>query len=204
MSLLKSLVIITAVAVVPAGISLAHCDTLDGPVVKSARTALESGNVNHVLIWVTVQNEAEVKAAFVKTLTVRKLGDQAKDLADMYFFETAVRLHRAGEGAPYTGLKPAGTDLGPVVPAADKAIDSNSVDALQGLLAKAVDEGVKHRFEQVVSKKNFKPNDIEAGRQFVRAYVEFVHYVEQVHLAAEGKITSHSEPQASSAPAHSK
>jgi hypothetical protein len=188
---------------VPVGVALAHCDTLDGPVVKAARTAIESGNINHVLIWVTPPNEAEVKASFEKTMAVRKLGDKAKELSDMYFFETVVRLHRAGEGAPYTGLKPVGADLGPIVPAADKAIDANSVDALRQLLTKAVDEGVKHRFEQVVNKKNFKPDDVEAGRRFVRAYVEFVHYVEQIHLAAEGKVASHPEPQESPAPMHS-
>jgi hypothetical protein len=43
---------------------------------------------------------------FTKTLAVRKQSKEAKELADMYFFETLVRIHCAGEGAPYTGLKP--------------------------------------------------------------------------------------------------
>ena len=30
----------------------AHCDGLDGPVVKAAQKALESGKVSGVLIWV--------------------------------------------------------------------------------------------------------------------------------------------------------
>ena len=184
------------------GSVFAHCDTLDGPVVKAAKTALESGDVNHMLIWVTPKDEAEVKAAFEKTLAVRKLGDQAKGLADMYFFETVVRLHRAGEGEPYTGLKPAGTDLGPVVPAADRAIDGNSVDSLQELVSKAVQEGIRQRFQLVLGKKSFRPDDVRAGREYVRAYVEFVHYVEQVYLAAEGKGVSHLESQVSPASAH--
>jgi hypothetical protein len=41
------------------------------------------------------------------------------------FFETAVRLHRAGDEAPYTGLKPAGPDWDPFVPRAEKAIETN-------------------------------------------------------------------------------
>ena len=84
----------------------AHCDGLDGPVVTAARKALESGNVNLVLIWVQKNDEAEIASAFQKTLSVRKLNAQVKDLADTYFFETLVRVHRAGEGEPYTGLKP--------------------------------------------------------------------------------------------------
>jgi tetratricopeptide (TPR) repeat protein len=34
-----------------------------------------------------------------------------------------VRIHRAGEGAPYTGLKPAGLSEGPIIPIAEKAIE---------------------------------------------------------------------------------
>ena len=42
-----------------------------------------------------------------------------KELSDQFFIKTLVRVHRAGEGAPYTGIRPAGTDLGPAIPAAD-------------------------------------------------------------------------------------
>src|SRR4030067_3866291 len=102
--------------------ALAHCDAMDGPVVKAAQRALETGNVNLVLIWVRKEDSEEIEKVFQKTLNLRKKGPEAKELADKYFFETLVRIHRAGEGAPYTGLKPAGRDLGPAVPAADKAI----------------------------------------------------------------------------------
>src|SRR5699024_10752527 len=85
----------------------AHCDSMDGPVVKAAQKALKTGNVNLVLIWVTEEQEAEVQASFQKTLNIRGINEEVREMADMYFFETVVRLHRASEGAPYTGLKPA-------------------------------------------------------------------------------------------------
>ncbi|MGH8640573.1 MAG: DUF6448 family protein, partial [Burkholderiales bacterium] len=91
--------------------AIGHCDTLDGPVVTLARKALETGNVNHVLPWVRPEDEPEIRRAFDHALAVRKLGCEARDLADRHFFETLVRVHRAAEGAPYTGLKPAG--MGP-------------------------------------------------------------------------------------------
>src|SRR5574340_348706 len=103
------------------GISGAHCDTLDGPVVATARASLEKGDVTPVLKWVRKEDEKEIQELFNKTLIVRKQGKEAKELADMYFFETLVRIHRAGEGAPYTGLKAAGT-VEPSVAAADKAL----------------------------------------------------------------------------------
>jgi hypothetical protein len=95
----------------------AHCDWLDGPVVTAAEKAIETGKRNPLLIWVQKKDEAEIKKTFQTTLVVKKLNPEAQELADMYFFETLVRIHRAGEEAPYTDLKPAGRDLGPAIPA---------------------------------------------------------------------------------------
>jgi hypothetical protein len=172
--------------------ALAHCDGLDGPVVTAARKALESGNVNLVLAWVRETDETEIKAAFQKTLAVRKLNPQAKELADTYFFETLVRVHRAGEGAPYTGLKPAGRDLGPAIPAGDKAIETRSAEDLLKLMTDKVHEGLHGRFHQVVEKSGYSKNDVEAGREYVNAYVEYIHYVEGLYEAAKGPAEGHS------------
>ena len=163
--------------------TFAHCDGMDGPVVKAARQALATGNVNLVLIWVQRTDEAEIRRAFLKTLAVRKVNPEARDLADLYFFETLVRIHRASEGEPYTGLKPAGRDLGPAIPAADKAIEDGSVEPLVKLLMEVATTGVRERFQQVVARKNFAKDDVNAGREYVKAYVEFVHYVEGLHEA---------------------
>ena len=169
----------------------AHCDTLDGPVVMAAKKALDTGNVNFVLIWVQEKDEAQIRDAFNKTLLVRKLGSDAKDLADMYFFETLVRIHRAGEGASYTGLKPAGLDLGPAIPAADKALESKSSDQLVELLTDAVKNGTQEEFEKAIAKKDFRPDDIQAGREYIEAYVPFIHYVERIYEAATAPMEGH-------------
>lgn len=170
---------------------LAHCDGLDGPVVKAAQKALESGNVNLALIWVQKDDEPEIRKAFQQTLEVRKLSSAARELADMYFFETLVRIHRAGEGAPYTGLKPAGRDLGPAIPAADRALENGSADPLLKLLNEAVNDGIQKHFEQLMAEKKFDPDNVEAGREFVKAYVEFVHYVERLYEAAAKPAPGH-------------
>ena len=80
-----------------------HCDTLDGPVVKAAIKALESGNANLILPYVPRKAEAELKKAFGKTLQVRKQGKRAQELADYWFFETAVRLTGQGKMHPTPG-----------------------------------------------------------------------------------------------------
>jgi hypothetical protein len=81
---------------------------MDGPVVKAAKMALETGNVNFILPWVPKKAEAELRKAFEKTLRARKLGKEAAEVADYWFFETAVRLHREGEGHPTLDLSQRG------------------------------------------------------------------------------------------------
>ncbi len=169
----------------PAGRVQAHCDTMDGPVVKTAQAALEKGDVTPVLKWVKPAQEAEVRAAFQKTRAVRGLGQEAKDLADKYFFETLVRLHREGEGAPYTGLKPAGT-VEPIIASSDKALDSGSVDTLTKEITWLVADGIRRRFTGTMEKKKHADESIAAGREFIEAYVEFTHYVERLHADAAG------------------
>ena len=55
----------------------AHCDTLDGPVIQAARQALDTGNVDLVLVWIQPKDEAEIRSGFAKTLEVRMQGDAA-------------------------------------------------------------------------------------------------------------------------------
>jgi hypothetical protein len=160
--------------------ALAHCDGLDGPVVKAAQRALDTRNPALVLIWVQEKDEPEIRKAFEQTLAVRGLSPQARELADRFFFETLVRVHRAGEGAPFTGLKPEGRDLGPAIPAADEAVRVGSVESVRHLLTAAVQERLRHRFGEVMATKTFEPDDVAAGRAYVKAYVEFIHFVEFV------------------------
>lgn len=178
----------------------AHCDTLDGPVVSAARKALDTGNPNLVLVWVQKNDEAEIRNAFQKARSVRKAGGEAKELADLYFFETLVRVHRAGEGAGYTGLKPAGA-IEPPVAAADKAIETGKPQELAQLISARTEKGLHGHFTQVVAKKKYNPNDVEAGRAYTGAYVEFVHYAERLYAAAETLAPEHAQ-KAPAAPAH--
>lgn len=171
--------------------ALAHCDGLDGPVVSAARIALQTNNINHVLIWVRPQDADEIKRVFQETLAVRKLSPQAQSLADQHFFETLVRVHRTAENASYTGLKPAGRDLGPAIPAADKAIETGSDKALVELLTDKVQEGLRKHFKEAVDKKKFAPDDVTAGHEYVEAYVTYIHYVERLYEAAEKPVGGH-------------
>ena len=169
-------------ALIPAR-AFAHCDGLDGPVVKAAQLALDTRNPALALMWVSETDEREIRAAFEQTLAVRALSPQAKELADRYFFETLVRLHRAGEGASFTGLKPAGRDLGPAIPAADEAVRSGSLEPVLRLLTAEMQRRLREGFAPVTSSKVFDARDVAAGRAHVQAYVEFIHLVERLYEA---------------------
>lgn len=191
-------VIALAITMAWAAPAQAHCDALDGPVVAAARQALDSGNVNLVLIWVQKGDEAEIRRVFQQASTVRKAGGDAQRLADTHFFETLVRIHRAGEGAPYTGLKQAGA-VAPPVAAGDKAIATGQLQPLARLISDRNEKGLHEHFERVMAKKKYAPADVEAGRAYSSAYVEFVHYAERLYDAAE---TLAPDAPAKAAPAH--
>lgn len=146
-----------------------HCDSMDGPVVTAARKALEAKNVNLILPFVPKEGEVEVIQAFEKAIQLRNDGAVAREVADLYFFEIVVRIHRAGEGAPYTGLKPAGLSEGPVIPIAEKAIETGSPDELVNLLCEVVRKEVLHKFERMMHLKEHADKSVEDAREYVEA-----------------------------------
>lgn len=172
-----------ALAALPSA-SRAHCDGLDGPVVKAGRAALESGRVGPALAWVQARDEAEIRHAFDHARAVRRTGPEARALADRFFFETLVRVHRAGEGAPYAGLRPAGQDPGPAVTGADRSLETGSAGEVEKLLVESVRRGLRERFERVVAQAR-PGDDVARGRAWVESYVRYLHWVEGVHAAAE-------------------
>lgn len=146
-----------------------HCDALDGPVVVAARRALDSEDVTIVLPYVPMDAETEIEEAFASTLRARTQGQEARVVADRWFFETVVRCHRAGEGAPFTGLKPAGLDTGPVIPVAERAIIDEDPQPLVDLLRQIVGEETGQRFERMLDAKAKADRDGQHARDYVSA-----------------------------------
>lgn len=169
---------ILSLFVLSTNVTFAHCDTMDGPLVKDAKIALESSNVNYVLKWVPPQYETDIQDAFNLTMKVRNLSPDARILADKYFFETVVRVHRSGEGVPFTGVKPSGTPIDEKIVAADKSIESGTLSPLKGLVTKEMLPELDARFKKVMSLKGFNVNDVKAGREYIEAYVLFFKFAE--------------------------
>lgn len=177
-------ILIALLLLTAATAAFAHCDSVSGPVITTAKAALDKGDVTPVLKWVAPEKEKEIRTAFQQTLKVRKLTPEARELADQYFFETLVRVHREGEGAPYTGIKPAGFKVEEGIESADAAIDSGSLESAETMLTRDVQSGLRARFAEVMAARKHANDSVEAGRHYVHAYVEFIHYVERLHESA--------------------
>lgn len=175
----------------------AHCDTLDGPVVNAARKSLNTDNVNYVLIWVKPEHEDEIRKALKRAKDKRKKAKtkKEKERADMEFFERLVRIHREGEGAKYEGIKPAGS-VEPEIALADKAVDTGKLDdVLYHIRSSENKEIITHLFHKIQKKANYDLNDVPSGREFIEAYVTFIHAVEEAikgRVLLEGHLHEHS------------
>ena len=189
---MKKLFLVIAL-MLSAAAALAHCDWINGPVVADARAALAKSDVTPVLRWIPAGSEAEIRDAFQRTLAARTAGDQARTVADQWFFETVVRVHRASEGEPFTGLK--GADYRPDegIEIADRALEAGSLADVDTALTTAMRAELRKRFTETLEAKKHAGESVEAGRHFVHAYAEFVHYVDGVHRSAHG--AAHHSPE---------
>jgi hypothetical protein len=160
--------------------AFAHCDSYDGPVIKDAVKALETNNVNLVLKWVTAEQEKEIIPLFNKTYALKTGDPDTYKIVEKHFFETLVRLHRETEGAPYTGLKPAGTTK-QIVQMTDEAIKVGNVDDFLVKLNTHIDKVIREKYQKVSELNKVKDNSTEQGRAFVEAYVDYTHTIESVH-----------------------
>lgn len=177
----------------------AHCDTLDGPVIQDARKAIDARDIAPILKWVKPKDEHAVRTAFQKMLAAKA---KSREAAKHKFYETLVKIHRKGEGAPFTGLKPAGA-VEPAVAEADNALASGSPDALVRLLTEDITAGVTQRYAHAAATYKHKDESVAQGREFVDAYVTFTHYVERLHQDATGKGSHGEHAVHATEPAHS-
>jgi hypothetical protein len=197
---LLALAVATTLGLLLVNTAAAHCDALDGPVITEAQAALSRGDVTPLLKWVPAADEAQIRAVFDKATRVRELGDEAREFADHQLFATLVEVHRASEGAPFTGIKPAG-NIDPAVKAADAALEKGDIDDLVARISRKFEQAARERFAAALNAKAHAGESVAAGREFVEAYVEYVHYLEDVHTAisAAGGHHHHGEPKAAAA-----
>ncbi len=169
-----------------------HCDSESGPIIPLIRQSLDNGNITPLLKWLPAENEAEIKDLFSRVRALRAQSNDAKEIADQLFIETFIRLHRAGEGEPFTGIKKT-ADVPPIFAEVDRALKSGKVDSLSIKIAATVREKIVTLFNRALQLSKHQDESVDAGREYVEAYVAYVHFIEELdtYLAA-GAATHHS------------
>jgi len=162
-------------------------DITNRPVMNAAKMALDTGNINYILIWIPEESENKLKNLFEKTFCERKAGKDVQDIAVNWYFETVKRLHRAGERTLYACLKPAGLDESPVIPNAERAIETGNSEELIGFIPKTQEHDFRHRFHSLIEKKNYDVNDVAAGREYVEEFIDFIIYLYYFGTSSSGE-----------------
>lgn len=168
----------------------AHCDSYDGPVITDAREALEKNDPELVLKWISKDQEKEVVSLFYKTVALKNGDMEIYEVIEKYFFETLVRLHRETEGAPYTGLKAAGTTK-QIVKLSDRALSTGDIGDLITKLNKHIEGVILEKYNKTAELEQKKNGSVETGRAFVEAYVDYTHTLEALHDILEHGSVSH-------------
>lgn len=178
-STLFTFLFLTLFSLIPI-LSQAHCDRVNGPVATDAREALKTGDIAHALIWIGEAQESELRATFEQSLEVYQEGGASQKLAERYFMEATVRLHRQAEGMPYTGLKPA-QESSEDIQLAEEALNSGKLAPVTDMLAKEIRQKTSDLFTEVMEAKSNKDASVEAGREWVDAYVKYIVYVHSLY-----------------------
>ena len=176
-------ILMAGILVLFPGNGFAQCNAMDGPVVQDAKRSLEEENPVYVLRWVEPEYESAVREAYQQTVTVRAKGSDVRELADRYFYETAVRYHLAGEGQPFTGLLPSGAEPDPVAQAVRKMVKNGSMAEMQKKSTATLTKELETRFQRVLETRKNAEKSVEDGREYVEAFSDFAHYVRAVHQA---------------------
>jgi hypothetical protein len=154
---------------------------------------MENNNVNYVLKWIQPEYEDEITDKFNLSMKIKDLSPEAKEIAEQYFFGELVRIHRAGEDAPFTGLKPYGTPADEIVLAADQSIEVGNLTPLEGLIEEERMPELEERFENVMGLMDYDVNNVEAGRKYIEAYVKFFKFAEGEEDHGHGAVDAHSK-----------
>ncbi|MCF8232198.1 MAG: DUF6448 family protein [Bacteroidales bacterium] len=162
----------------------AHCDRENGPVAVDAKEALKTGDFSKIAIWVGEEQEEELRDKFRKSLSVYQKGGESKELATEYFMSNAVRLHRAAEGMPFTGLKPAQA-AAKDIQVAEKALITGNLDPVMDMFSSKMEDEAQKWFQKALEAKKNKDESVKAGREWANSYVKYIIYLHKLYQKIE-------------------
>lgn len=154
-----------------------HHNQLNAQVIKAAKMALDSGNVNYILIWVPEESENKLKNLLEKTCCESSTRDNIQNRAVDWYFKTVNRLHYASGWTSCPGMKSESIDENPIVLKVERAIETGNINEIFGVIPDTPTGDVRRRFCDVMNKKNYNVNNIAAGRDYVSSFIDLIVYL---------------------------
>jgi hypothetical protein len=164
----------------------AERDLADEIVAQAARDALRTGDFTPIVIWVQKPQEQALHAAFRQTQAVRVLNREARELADEYFVDVAVRLHREAERDLFDG---------PARRAATRALAEHDGEIVVDVIVDRMRANLRARLRDVAQRRDFARGDVAGGRAYVASYTAFLRYAAALYAAATAPLPRIEEPE---------
>ena len=152
-------------------------DEMQEPVEKAAKMALETGNVNYILIWLPEESENTLKNLLEKTRCVRSSRMNMQNQVYDWYFATVNRFFNANRYPDYLTTQFGGLAEKPLVLKVDKAIESGDFEEIRDIIPVTHEADAKQRFQHIMDMRNYPVNNIAAGRAYVSAFFDFNRYV---------------------------
>jgi hypothetical protein len=155
-------------------------DEMQGPVVKAAKMALETGNVNYILIWLPEESENTLKNLLEKTCCTRSSRMNMKNRAYDWYFEMVNRFFNIGRPRDNLTIR-GGLAEKPLDLKVDKAIESGNFEEIRDIIPVTHEADAKQRFLHVMNMRNYPVNNIAEGRAYVSAFFDFNRYMHDLY-----------------------
>jgi hypothetical protein len=151
-----------------------------GLLMRAARRALETGNADHILIWVPAGSENTLKNLHEKACCEHTIRTGRKNPAADWYYRKACCFHASWCG-PHDLDSAAKTPEGKkIISLVEQACESGSLAEITMVMPATAREKLQQQFDDLRQKQTFSPEDICAGRRYVEALSGFTALVKEL------------------------
>jgi hypothetical protein len=146
----------------------------NGPVMRAAKMALETGNADHILIWVPEESENTLKNLLEKTCCERTTQRKARNHSIEWYLQTINRLHSEYYRPHDLNISTKTPEERKTILLVERACETGNFDEIATVMQITSDEEIRQRFNDVLNKSNYDMDNIAAGRAYVSAFTDFI------------------------------
>lgn len=146
----------------------------NGPVMRAAKMALETGNVDYILIWVPEESANTLKNLLEKTCCERTTRRKARNHSVEWYMQTINRLHSEYFRPHDLNISTKTAEERRTILQVEKACETGNFDEIATVMQVTSDEEIRRRFNEVLDKSDYDVDNIAAGRAYVSAFTDFI------------------------------